>query len=547
MKSALVKTFFFVLLMVVACRPNATSNVTTSPNTPESPEQTPTPEQAAIVTPAVSPAVAASPTVTPEAVAVSDPTATPAPPLFAVDATDRTVFKQGLVATELSVLDRLPDATVYHLDVEISADRLRVTGQQEVFYTNREDAALDEIYFRLFPNIAGGKAVISAVTVGGQKIEPEYQFANSAARVPLPEPLLPGELTVIHLNFEVDVAQEMAGNYGLFGFYEGILVLDQFYPTIPVYDDEGWNVETPPPNADLAYNDAAFYRVRVTAPVDLLLLASGVEIDREIAGDTQTVIFAVGPARDFYLAAGSDFTLLSETVGETTVHSYAQPGYEDHAQLALNVAAESLRHFNERFGLYPYTEFEVVSTPMQALGIEYPGIVGITLAVYDPAAQVAGLPSSVLLESTVAHEVAHQWFYNTVGSDQVDEPWLDEALAQYATWLYYLDTYGENAAQGYKNSWESRWQRVDGADISIGLPAAAYQGREYGAIVYGRGPLFIDALAQKMGRETFDAFLRDYAETYRWDIATGEAFKALAESHCGCDLTNLFEEWVFKP
>jgi aminopeptidase N len=151
----------------------------------------------------------------------------------------------------------------------------------------------------------------------------------------------------------------------------------------------------------------------------------------------------------------------------------------------------------------------------------------------------------VLLESTVAHEAAHQWFYNTVGNDQVDEPWLDEALAQYATWLYYVDVYGESAAQGYVQSWESRWDRVDRADIPIGLPAGDYRGREYGAIVYGRGPLFIAALAEEMGRESFDEFLRDYAQTYQWDIATGETFKLLAEEHCRCDLTDLFEEWVY--
>ena len=105
---------------------------------------------------------------------------------------------------------------------------------------------------------------------------------------------------------------------------------------------------------------------------------------------------------------------------------------------------------------------------------------------------------------------------------------------------------GQSAAQGYIGSWEDRWERVDRADIPIGLPAEDYEGREYGAIVYGRGPLFVAALAEKMGQEAFDQFLRDYYETHKWQIATTESLKQLAENHCQCNLTDLFEEWVYE-
>jgi hypothetical protein len=86
---------------------------------------------------------------------------------------------------------------------------------------------------------------------------------------------------------------------------------------------------------------------------------------------------------------------------------------------------------------------------------------------------------------------------------------------------------------------------VDGADIPIDLPAEAYDGNQYGAIVYGRGPLFVAALAEEMGQETFDAFLRDYYGSHQWGIGTGAAFRQLAEGHCQCDLSDLFEEWVY--
>ncbi len=238
--------------------------------------------------------------------------------------------------------------------------------------------------------------------------------------------------------------------------------------------------------------------------------------------------------------------MISETVGETTINSYAFPEREEGAKLALKVATDALRSYNERFGIYPYTEFDVLSTPMRALGMEYPGVVVQALALYDPDKQVSGLPSPIMLESTVAHEVAHQWFYNTVGNDQVDEPWLDEAIVQYLTGLYYEDTHGKRAAQDYRGSWDGRWNQVDRADIPIGLPSAAYARNEYSPIVYGRGPIFVAALAKEMGQKPFDEFLRDYYQSHKWDIGTSETFRQLAEQHCQCDLTALFEEWVYE-
>jgi aminopeptidase N len=151
-----------------------------------------------------------------------------------------------------------------------------------------------------------------------------------------------------------------------------------------------------------------------------------------------------------------------------------------------------------------------------------------------------------MLESTVAHEVGHQWFYNAVGDDQINGPWLDEAVAQYVTGLYYLDLYGQQRMEGYRNSWLSRWDRVNREPIPIGLPASSYQGKEYGAIVYGRGPLFLEALAQKMGQSTFDQFLRDYCQSHKWGIGTAASFKQFADKHCQCDLTPVFDEWVRK-
>ncbi len=142
------------------------------------------------------------------------------------------------------------------------------------------------------------------------------------------------------------------------------------------------------------------------------------------------------------------------------------------------------------------------------------------------------------------HEVAHQWWYNVVGNDQVNHPWLDEALAQYSTYLYFRDTYGEAGGQGFIAAMNDRWARVKNEDKPIGLPVGDYTAQEYGAIVYGRGPLFFLALRDRIGEDKMTELLRRYYADETWKIATPEEFRKLAEEVAGVSLGDLFEKWV---
>jgi aminopeptidase N len=467
------------------------------------------------------------------------------PDPFEVDFDDRSLFEPTLIEAERPVLEGLPGATVYHMDLTIADNLRRVEGREQIRYTNREGVDLDRVCLRLYPNVTGGAVTVSDLQVDGQATEPTYYAYDSALCAALPGALPPGASTVLDLAFQVDVPTDAGGNYGLFGVYEDVLVLDTFYPAVPVYDEAGWQIEAPAQNGDLTYYDASFYLVRVRAPRRLTIVASGSKVGRTVGGRRQAVTLAAGPARDFYLAASRRYVRESAQIGETTVHSYAFAGRRESAKQALKHAEAALRGFGARLGAYPYTEMDLASTPMSALGIEYPGTMGFNLQLYNPDAVVSGLPAPVLLESVVAHEVAHQWFYNAVGNDQQGEPWLDEAVVQYMTGLYYLDQYGPQGAESYRSSWTERWDRLDQAAIPIGRPAGAYTREEYSPIVYGRGPIFVRALEQEMGQPAFDAFLRDYYTAHKWGIGTPEAFREQAEAHCACDLGPLFEAWVY--
>ena len=477
--------------------------------------------------------------------AVPPPPSTSSPPTTHSNSLD--IYRTGLTTAAQDSLDDLSTASIYDIEVDINFNEALVTGKQSVVYTNNETTELAEIYFHLLPNLLSGAIDVSNVTVDGEPVAPILEeAADSMMRVPLATPLAPGDSVTIEMDFVTAVPTALERNYGVFAVVDDIMALSHFYPMVAVYDENGWDTTPPSEQGDATYGDAAFYHVTVTTDDEQVVAGSGVTLSETSADGKQTIELAIAPARDFYLALSPRFEKFSRTVGETTINSYAPAEFMDGAEDAANFAADALRIFNERFEPYPYTELDFVSTPTLALGIEYPGIIALTLREYDPDNPInVNVPNQVYMETTTAHEVAHQWFYNMVGNNQPQEPWLDEAVTQYATYLYYVDMYGEEAAEGYKDSWNGRYDRVDNDPIPIGLPVSAYEGAEYSAIVYGRGPLFVETLAQEMGQATFDAFLADYVTQYQWRIATTESFRQLAEAHCECDLGDLFEEWVY--
>jgi hypothetical protein len=430
------------------------------------------------------------------------------------------------------------------MDLVISDDLTSVSGRQEIRYTNQEDVPLDAVHYHLYPNILGGQVEVSAVTVNEQPVSAELLNQGSILRVPLESPLPPGGQVVIQLEFLVDVPTENGSNYGVFATLEGVTALAHFYPQVAVFDGEGWDTALPSENADVTYSDSSFYLVRLAAPATQVMMTSGIVTDSQTEGGQQVLTIASGPTRDFYIAGSDRYIVSSATVGQTTVKSYGFAEFSERVEQALDYAIAAMESFNSRFGTYPFTEFEIGPTPNLALGVEYPGVVVLNSRIYDPAESFGSTPSGFYLEGTTVHEVGHQWYYSVIGNDQPNEPWVDESLTQYATYLYFVDQYGESGAEGYRQSFVSRWDVLDQADIPIGLPAGDYQGSEYSAIVYGRGPLFFETLSDTIGETTFNQFIRDYYESYKWGISTGSGLKALAEEHCGCDLSPLFDAWV---
>jgi aminopeptidase N len=181
-----------------------------------------------------------------------------------------------------------------------------------------------------------------------------------------------------------------------------------------------------------------------------------------------------------------------------------------------------------------------------AAGVEFPGIVLIGDSLYAEYTR----PD---LAVTAAHEVAHQWWYNLVGNDVIDDPWLDEALTTYSSSLYYEFTQGASAAEILFSHYENRYQQaVDaGADDQITRSETYFENLEnpgrYGAIVYAKGMLFFRALRREIGDEAFFSALAQYFNNYKYQIARPDNLLNTFEEAAGRQLDDFYQDWLYSP
>ena len=180
----------------------------------------------------------------------------------------------------------------------------------------------------------------------------------------LPAPLQPGEAVDVELMYTgtVPVADVEQG-YNQFGLHDGILTLPNFYPQIPAYDDEGWNITLGPGYGDAVFSDTALYQVNITAPADQVIAASGVCKSQAAPVGQQYQRCISGPMRDFMIAMSSDYQVKSDTIDGVKINSYYREEFAEEGTRGLQVVADALRTYDKRIGEYPFNELDLIGTP----------------------------------------------------------------------------------------------------------------------------------------------------------------------------------------
>lgn len=475
------------------------------------------------------------------------PVPTPTATATSAPQDDIALYRSDLIPANASDVDRLDRPTRYVLSLTYDPASATLSGTESVRYFNRQAAALKEIYFRLFANYpdSGGKIAIHSLAVNGAPATPAYEAQNTALQVPLAPPLVPGAAVAVDMTFTVTVGRNSKGHYADFTASDTVVTLPTVYPLIPAYDGAGWHLELPPAFGDLVYADVSLYNVSVTVPTDMTVIASGSTLSTKDNGNGTSTWNLIGaPMRDFDINLGIKLKKVSSQLGDTTVNSWYESPDTTAGNNALQYAVDALRDYQNRFGPYPYTELDVVETPTTAGGIEYPGLIVIGSSLYKDPRQAS------YFEFATVHEVAHQWWYGVVGDDQVNDPWVDESTAQYSSYIYMEDVRGKAAAQAVmRQAFTGPYQDAKnrGRDAAVNQPVSAFDEAQYAAIVYGKGPLFYDAIRQKMGDDKFFAFFQAYYRSFRYKMAFPQDILSTAESTCGCSLQDEYKQWITSP
>jgi aminopeptidase N len=195
---------------------------------------------------------------------------------------------------------------------------------------------------------------------------------------------------------------------------------------------------------------------------------------------------------------------------------------------------EMMRLFVELFGPYPLANGyavvvtdDVLDIPLEAQGVSIFG-----------ANHCDGSRRS---ERLIAHELAHQWFGNSVTVRQWRDIWLHEGFACYAEWLWSEHCGGPSAgdlARGYHDKLRKAPQNLLLTDPG---PRDMFDDR-----VYKRGALTLHALRGQLGDEKFFALLKDWTTRYRHASVATEDFTALAADYSDDSLAPLWDAWLYS-
>ncbi|MEU8272310.1 M1 family aminopeptidase, partial [Sphaerisporangium sp. NPDC049002] len=186
--------------------------------------------------------------------------------------------------------------------------------------------------------------------------------------------------------------------------------------------------------------------------------------------------------------------------------------------------------FTECFGPYPFPSYTVVvvdddlEIPVEAQGMSIFG-----------RNHVDGRRGE---ERLVAHELAHQWFGNSLTLESWREIWLHEGFAAYAEWLW-SEASGDETADALADRWHRRLAKLP-QDFALADPGAR---RLFDDRVYKRGALTVHALRRTLGDDAFFALLREWTTTYQHGTVTTDRFTRLAGRFAPLD--DFFASWLY--
>ncbi|WP_282203207.1 M1 family metallopeptidase [Kitasatospora fiedleri] len=284
--------------------------------------------------------------------------------------------------------------------------------------------------------------------------------------------------------------------------------------------------------------DKAAYQLTVTTATPYAVVTGGRLLSRTTRSSATTWVYEQPAPTAPYLVGLAIAPLRQVPLTERAPGTVPQSGWVPQplaARFEHDFARQPqmMRLFEELFGPYPFDGYTVavvdedLDVPVEAQGMATFGR--------------NHLDGRRGCERLVAHELAHQWFGNSVTVADWRHIWLNEGLAKYAEWLWSERTGGPTAQ---RKAADAHLQlRGLPQDLAIGDPGKRHM---FDDRVYERGGLTVHALRCALGDPAFFRLLRDWATAYRHAVATTADFAAHAARYTDRPLGPLLDAWLHR-
>jgi aminopeptidase N len=199
---------------------------------------------------------------------------------------------------------------------------------------------------------------------------------------------------------------------------------------------------------------------------------------------------------------------------------------------------QAFEFFSEKIGPYSYEKLANVEAAGFGGGTEHAS------AIFYGENSILTRPDTGL----IAHEIAHQWFGNSVTEKDWDDVWLSEGFATYFTLLVVEHYEGRDAfVAGLKRSREQVFSlEKQNPGVAVLHNNLADMKKVLNRIIYQKGGWTLHMLRSLMGTEKFWAGIRDYYQRYRNGSATTQDFRLVMQEHCGLELSWFFQQWLAR-
>jgi len=278
--------------------------------------------------------------------------------------------------------------------------------------------------------------------------------------------------------------------------------------------------------------DKALFRYEITVPKGYVVAANG-QPEPPVEGETTTTFaWEHGSPMATYLAtvAVGRYQVIEDTASNgIPLRHYVSDALVAAAETLLASTGDMILFLEEYFGPYPFESYGHVVVPTGGVSLE-----AQTMTLLDTGVVSLGA------ETIVVHELAHQWFGDSVSPASWADIWLNEGFAVYASWLWeevqspHLLIHQLNATE------KSAWQADPGeplADPSVG--------NLFGFNSYNKGAWVLRMLRGEIGDRDFFNTLRTYHRRFKGSVASTADFQAVAEEVSGQDLGRFFDQWVY--